>query len=169
MIYSGRVLCQCWRTDRHYKLIIVGESYDLQTYRRAPCHFSLLKGSCGGENCFCEYFKFLHYKYQVIRVSDSLHGIVYIVIYCIHCVHFRLHKAGVAEPGGGPGQGGMPPPPKNLSGWAKVCFAPPPPPRQNFDHWPNGQPMVKIFAKLTLSTLKCAKFSKFSPAASKYG
>ena len=31
---------------------------------------------------------------------------------------------GVAEPGGGPGG---PCPPKNLSGWAKVCFAPPPP------------------------------------------
>ena len=33
-------------------------------------------------------------------------------------------EAGVAEPGGG-GQGGHGPPPKNLSGWAKVCFGPP--------------------------------------------
>ena len=57
--------------------------------------------------------------------------------------------------GGGGGHG----PPKNLSGWAKVCFGPP----QNFDHWPpqNGWPVVKIFAKLLLSTQKCAKFSKF--------
>ena len=60
------------------------------------------------------------------------------------------------------GQGGHGPP-KNLSGWAKVCFAPPPPPPpQNLDHWPpkNGRPVVKIFAKLLLSTLKWTKFSK---------
>ena len=62
--------------------------------------------------------------------------------------------------GTGGGQGGHGPP-KNLSGWAKVCFGPPPP--QNFDHWPpqNGRPVVKTFAKLLLSTLKSTKFSKF--------
>ena len=42
---------------------------------------------------------------------------------------------GVAERGGG-----LPPPPF-------------------FDHWPPS--LVKIFAKLLLSTLKCVKFSKF--------
>ena len=61
--------------------------------------------------------------------------------------------------GTGGGQGGHGPP-KNLSGWAKVCFGPPKiltsgPPK-------NGQPVVKIFAKLLLSTLKCTKFLKFS-------
>ena len=72
-----------------------------------------------------------------------------------------VSQAGVAEPGGGGGQGGHGPP-KNLSGWAKVCFGPPiilttapPPPHQN------GQPVVKLLAKLLLRTLKCAKFSKF--------
>ena len=28
-----------------------------------------------------------------------------------------------------------------------------------------GRPVIKLFAKLLLSTLKCAKFSKISPAA----
>ena len=58
---------------------------------------------------------------------------------------------GVAEPGGQGGHG----PPKNLSGWAKVCFGPPKilttgPPL-------NGLPVVKIVAKSLLSTLKYAK------------
>ena len=35
--------------------------------------------------------------------------------------------------GGTKGQGGGLGPPKNSSGWAKVCLPPPPP---NFDRWP---------------------------------
>ena len=37
----------------------------------------------------------------------------------------KAHEAGVAEPGGARGATAPPPPPKNLSGWAKVCFGPP--------------------------------------------
>ena len=77
-----------------------------------------------------------------------------------------IFTTGVAEVElGGGGQGGHGPP-KNLSGWAKVCFGPPkiltPAPQ-------NGPPVVKFFAKSLLSILKCAKFSKFSPAAGYYG
>ena len=48
-------------------------------------------------------------------------------------------------------------PPKNLSGRTKVCFGPPP---QNFDQraLPKWGPVIKIFARLLLSTLKWAKF-----------
>ena len=45
--------------------------------------------------------------------------------YLIHDVGSCSPQSGVAEPGGGGGQGGHGPP-KNWSGWAKVCFAPPP-------------------------------------------
>ena len=66
---------------------------------------------------------------------------------------------GVAEPGGP----GGPWPPQKFEWVGQGMFRPP----QNFDHWPpqNRQPVVKLFAKLLLSTLKCAKFTKFSPAA----
>ena len=37
---------------------------------------------------------------------------------------------------------------------------------KSFDHWPqNSGPVVKIFAKLLLSTLRNANFQTFSPAA----
>ena len=59
----------------------------------------------------------------------------------------------VAEPGGP----GGPWPPQKFEWVGQGMFWPP----QNFDHWPpqNRQPVVKLFAKLLLSTLKCAKFS----------
>ena len=58
--------------------------------------------------------------------------------------------------GTGGWQGAMMAPPKNLSGRAKVCFAP-----QTFNHDPPKLvgTVVKIFAKLLLSIH--AKFSKF--------
>ena len=57
---------------------------------------------------------------------------------------------------GGPGG---PWPPQKFEWVGQSMFWPP----QNFDHWPpqNGQPVVKLFAKLLLNALKCAKFSKF--------
>ena len=62
---------------------------------------------------------------------------------------------GVAELGGP----GGPWPPQKFEWVGQGMFWPP----QNFDHWPpqNERPVVKLFAKLPLSTLKCAKFSKF--------
>ena len=65
----------------------------------------------------------------------------------------------MAEPGGP----GGPWPPQKFEWVGQGMFWPP----QNFDHWPpqNGWPVVKIFAKLLLSTLKCAKISKFFACA----
>ena len=67
----------------------------------------------------------------------------------------RGQWAGVAELGGP----GGPWPPQKFEWVGQGMFWPP----QNFDHWPpqNGPPVVKISAKLLLSILKCAKFSKF--------
>ena len=61
---------------------------------------------------------------------------------------------GVAELGGP----GGPWPPQKFEWVGQGMFWPP----QNFDLWSpqNGRPVVKLFAKMLLSTLKCAKFSK---------
>ena len=64
---------------------------------------------------------------------------------------FTLHVVpGVAELGGP----GGPWPPQKFEWVGQGMFWPP----QNFNHWPtqNGLPVVKLFAKLLLSTLKCA-------------
>ena len=63
-------------------------------------------------------------------------------------------RAGVAEPGGP----GGPWPSQKFKWVGQGMFWPP----QNFDHWPpkTEGPVVKIFPKLLLSTLKCAKFQK---------
>ena len=64
-------------------------------------------------------------------------------------------RTGVAELGGP----GGPWPPQKFEWVGQGMFWPPPP---NFDRWPpqNGPSVVKILAKLLLSILKCAKFSK---------
>ena len=88
--------------------------------------------------------------YNVSRVEDvDLNNITFLDIY------FKYnYKAGVAELGGP----GGPWPPQKFEWVGQGMFWPP----QNFDHWPpqNGPPVVKIFAKLLLNILKCAKFSK---------
>ena len=70
-------------------------------------------------------------------------------------------NAGVAELGG---PGGRPWPPQKFEWVGQSMFWPPKiltiaPPLQN------SEPVVKIFAKLLLSTMRYANFQKFSPAA----
>ena len=76
------------------------------------------------------------------------------------CAGTGNHSPGVAELGG-PGGPGGPWPPQKFEWVGQGMFWPP----QNFDHCPPpspyGRPVVKLFAKLFLRTLKCAKFSKF--------
>ena len=56
------------------------------------------------------------------------------------------------------GQGGHAPPPLRILVGGPRYVLPPPPPKFCPLALQNGRPMVKIFAKMLLSTLKCAKF-----------
>ena len=102
---------------------------------------------------------------SIYFTSNTLHLLISIVT--LQKCAFLQKKANLRRGGGtGGARGAMaPPPPQNLSRWAKVCFGPPkilttgpPPPPKNW--WP----VVKIFAKLLLSTLKCAKIFRLRQA-----